>query len=573
VARFSNNYDRLHGLFDDTINDICHQVYAYATSNECFTYSQMLREEDNKQFFKAMEVELDDHEVQHHWTLMERVNMPPGAKTIMAIWSFKRKRFPDGSLNKHKARLCAHGGQQTWGLDYWETYAPVVTWASVRLLLIVAKIHGLESKSIDFVLAFPQAELDVNVYMELPAGVNPVNVSDENRRRYVLKLNKSLYGLKQAGYNWFKKLREGLIARDFIQSQVDKCVFFRNDCIVLTYVDDCIILGKTMANVDAVIASLHVGDENFQLIDQGSIDKYLGLMIQDIDSTTFEMSQPFLIRQILEFLSLDENKTKSRDTPVGKPLLNRDLNGVPRKHPWLYRGAVGMLSYLANSVRPEIQMAVHQTARFSVNPMRSHELAIMRIGRYLCNNCERGIVYKVDKTKGIEVYVDADFAGCWSTADAENADNVLSQTGFVICYANCPLIWCSKLQTEIALSTAEAEYIAMSHALRETIPIQNLVKEISCVFQLPDPITDFCITVHEDNLSAIAMAESLKFTPRTKHIAIKYHHFCSRVKTSFNKDGNIKLKYISTKQQLADIFTKPVDDESFFKLRCMLSGW
>jgi hypothetical protein len=102
-------------------------------------------------------------------------------------------------------------------------------------------------------------------------------------------------------------------------------------------------------------------------------------------------------------------------------------------------------------------MAVHQTARFLVNPMRSHELAIMRIGCYLCNNCERGITYKVDKTKGIEVYVEADFAGCWSAADADNADNVLLRTGFVICYANCPLVWCSKLQTEIALSTAEAE--------------------------------------------------------------------------------------------------------------------
>ena len=108
----------------------------------------------------------------------------------MAIWSFKRKRFPNGSLNKHKARLCAHGGQQTWGLDYWDTYAPVVTWASVRLLLIVAKIHDLQSKSIDFVLAFPQADLDVPVYMELPAGVNPINVTDKNQRRYVLKLNK-----------------------------------------------------------------------------------------------------------------------------------------------------------------------------------------------------------------------------------------------------------------------------------------------------------------------------------------------------------------------------------------------
>jgi hypothetical protein len=123
---------------------------------------------------------------------------------------------------------------------------------------------------------------------------------------------------------------------------------------------------------------------------------------------------------------------------------------------------------------------------------------------------------------------------------------VLSRTGFIIYYANCPLIWCSKLQTKIALSTAKAEYIAMSHALWDTIPIQNLVKEVSCIFLLPDPIKDFCITVHEDNFSAISMAESLKFTPHTKHIAIKYHHFCSRVLTSFNKSGNIKLEYIST---------------------------
>jgi hypothetical protein len=194
------------------------------------------------------------------------------------------------------------------------------------------------------------ADLDVPVYLELPAGVNSTNVSDGDRRKYVLKLNKSLYGLKQAGYNWFEKLREGLITRDLIQSQVDKYVFYRKDCIIFTYVDDCIILGKDMAIVDAVISSLKEGHEEFQLVDQGSIDKYLGLLILDIDANTFEMSQSFLIRCILEFLSLDENKTKGRDTPVGKPLLNCDVDGVPRKHPWLNRGAVGMLSYLANSV-------------------------------------------------------------------------------------------------------------------------------------------------------------------------------------------------------------------------------
>jgi hypothetical protein len=158
------------------------------------------------------------------------------------------------------------------------------------------------------------------------------------------------------------------------------------------------------------------------------------------------------------------------------------------------------------------------------------------------------------------------FAGGWFVADSENADDVLSRTGFVICYANCPIVWCSKLQTEIALSTAEAEYIAMSHALCETIPIQNLMKEIQCNFSMPNRMTDFYITCHEDNMSAIAMAESLKFTPRTKHIAIKHHHFCSRVHTSSNLSGDIKIKYISTKKQLANIFTKPIDAGSFFTL-------
>jgi hypothetical protein len=174
------------------------------------------------------------------------------------------------------------------------------------------------------------------------------------------------------------------------------------------------------------------------------------------------------------------------------------------------------------------------------------------------------VIYKVDKSKGFEIYTDADFAGGWSVADSEIKDNVLSRTVFVICYANCPIVWCSKLQTKIALSTAEVEYIAISHTLHETIPIQNPIKKISCIFHMPTPMTDFCIPLHDDNLLAIAMAESLKFTPRTKHIAIKYHHFCSRVHTSSNKSGDIKIKCISTKKQLAGIFTKPVDNNGFF---------
>jgi hypothetical protein len=188
--------------------------------------------------------EVDDHESQVHWTLTKCCDLLPGTNTIMSIWSFKRKQYPDGTLNKHKARLCAHGGMQTWGQNYWGTYAPVVNWARICILLAVAKIHGLSLKSIDFVLAFPQADLEVPVFMELPLGFNAPD--SQHRKHYVLQLNKSLYGLKQAGYNWFAKLSNGLKDRGFVPISIDPCVFFGQGCIILTYVDYCIIVGDLM---------------------------------------------------------------------------------------------------------------------------------------------------------------------------------------------------------------------------------------------------------------------------------------------------------------------------------------
>ncbi len=151
--------------------------------------------------------------------------------------------------------------------------------------------------------------------------------------------------------------------------------------------------------------------------------------------------------------------------------MNKDLDGVPQKYDWDYCGAIGMLTYLTGSIRPDIAMAVHQCARFSTNPMHLHEQAVMRIGRYLLSTRKKDKIYKPDSTKGIEVYVDADFVGGWDPADSMNADNIYSRTGYVIRYSDCPIYWQSKLQTEIALSTAEAEYIALSHALREMLPM------------------------------------------------------------------------------------------------------
>ena len=218
-----NSYHQVNSLYDGTINCFSTLAQSSVASNETFNYKEALKQSDKIEFVKAMVHEVDDHEKRNHWTLMKRTDLPTGTKTIMAIWSFKRKRYPDGTLNKHKARLCAHGGMQTWGQNYWETYAPVVNWASVRILLAIAKIHRLPSRSIDFVLAFPQADLEVPVYMELPLGFDAPD--NENQKFYVLRLNKSLYGLKQAGYNWFAKLSNGLEDRSFVASQVDPCVF------------------------------------------------------------------------------------------------------------------------------------------------------------------------------------------------------------------------------------------------------------------------------------------------------------------------------------------------------------
>ena len=141
---------------------------------------------------------------------MLRRDMPAGAKTILSFWSSKRKHIPDGTISKYKARLCAHGGMQSWGVYYWETYAPVVTQMSVRFVLAIAKIHNLDTKVINFVLAFPQAKLDVDVYMAIPAGMV---LENGHRGLDVLKLNKSLYGLKQASANWYEMVSKGLTDR------------------------------------------------------------------------------------------------------------------------------------------------------------------------------------------------------------------------------------------------------------------------------------------------------------------------------------------------------------------------
>eukprot|EP00957_Ditylum_brightwellii_P210736 15365327-Ditylum_brightwellii.AAC.3 len=188
-------------------------------------------------------------------------------------------------------------------------------------------------------------------------------------------------------------------------------------------------------------------------------------------------------------------------------------------------------------------MGVHQCARFSNQPMLSHERALHQIIKYLNTTPDREIVYEPDPNLGIQCSVDADFAGSWSKADADNPESAMSRTSFVIMYAGCPVLWQSKLKTEIALSTVEAEYIALSSAMREVIPFMSLLEELSKIFDLHMSKPEILCKVFEDNKSCIAIAKMYKFSPRTKHIALKYHHF-----KMFVTDGKLVILPISTKE-------------------------
>ena len=268
---------------------------------------------------------------------------------------------------------------------------------------------------------------------------------------------------------------------------------------------------------------------------------------------------------------------RMHDTPAEpRKMLTKDSEGQARKFQWSYQTVVGMLNYLCIT-RPEILFAVHQCACFSIDPWLSHEIAVKRLVHYLKRTQNEGLILTPIMSVGISCYVDADFAGAWDQEDSADPCSVYSRTGYVIMYANCPILWVSKLQTEIALSTTEAEYIALSQAMRDLIPLMTLVEEVSVILQIEYSVpevqykcnkTTISADVYEDNRGAQELANFPKLRPRTKHIALKYHHFREHV-----RNGRVRIHAIDTREQLADIFTKALPRDAFQYLRHKICGW
>ena len=326
-----NYLDLLEKNIDDGSSKLMDPRLLLATdgNNDNLHYGGAMAAPDKEEFLQAMKKEINDLTEDNVWRLELKKNIPPQAKLIRLIWSFKRKRNPIGELLKHKARLCVHGGMQTKGVDYWHTYAPVVNWSTVRLVLLLTELAGWHSRQIDYILAFSQAPIDTTVYCHLPAGFHVENGG--NNEEYVIVLEKNLYGTKQAAANWFEMLRDNLLKEGFRQSAIDPCLFLKSDIVIVTYVDDCLIFSDSEETIDGLLERLQ---KTFKLTDEGEdVKAYLGLKVDKDKDGTITITQPALIQRILNLLDLvgekcacmthrqtrfcSKMKTQKRDNKLG----------------------------------------------------------------------------------------------------------------------------------------------------------------------------------------------------------------------------------------------------------------
>ncbi len=262
-------------------------IYAFPVVDnkaDTLTQSQMLKATDVQHFILAQPKEVKGLMDMGVFQFHPMSSKPREARLLSSIWSYRCKRSPTGKILKYKARLCVDGSQQTFGRDYWEVYAPVVCWPTIRLMLLLSSILDLKQRQVDYTQAFPQAPLSDPVYMRLPQGWH-IDHTDSfvqhpdptyNDKTHYIKLQRNLYGCKQAARNWFKHLTQGLLREGFRQSAVDPCLFLRNDCILIVYTDDCIIFSRKDEVIDVLIRNL---SQTFLLEDQGSVHEYLGIRI------------------------------------------------------------------------------------------------------------------------------------------------------------------------------------------------------------------------------------------------------------------------------------------------------
>jgi hypothetical protein len=302
----------------------------------------------------------------------------------------RKRRIKTKEIYKWKTQLNIHGGQQEYGVNYWETFAPVVTWISIRLELILSILLCWHTRQIDFILAYPQAQIETPLFMEIPKGINLEGMLDDVND-CVLELRMNLYGQKQAGRVWYQHLAGGRNQLGFTPSVVDECVFYCNGTVFLVYVDDGIIAGPLKEAIDQVITDLQT---LFKVSNKGDLTNYLEVNIEQQDDGSIKLTQPHLIDQIIEDVNFQRDTKFKSTRAASTKILNKDKGGEPHHALWHFRSIIGKWNLLEKLTRGKLGYIVHQCAQFCEEPTTLHTDAAHHIVWFLTGTRDEGIILK-----------------------------------------------------------------------------------------------------------------------------------------------------------------------------------
>ncbi|KAK2366240.1 putative mitochondrial protein [Trifolium repens] len=496
-------------------------------------YAEACQTTDASKWELAMKDEMKSLISNQTWELVE---LPMGKKALHNKWVYRVKEDHDG-FKRYKARLVVKGFQQKEGVDYTEIFAPVVKLNTIRSVLSIVASGELYLEQLDVKTAFLHGDLNEEIYMHQPEGF-----SEKGKDHMVCKLKKSLYGLKQAPRQWYMKFESFMHMEGFKKCNADHCCFFKrynsSYIILLLYVDDMLVAGPDMAEIRNLKMQL---SKEFDMKDLGPTRKILGMQItRDKQNGTLQLSQAEYINRVLQRFNMDNAK------PVSTPLashfrLSKDQSPKTEEEKESmanipYASAIGSLMYAMVCTRPDIGHAVGVVSRFMSNPGKTHWEAVKWILRYLRGTKEKCLCFGKGELK-VQGYVDADFAG--------EVDHRRSTTGYIFTVGTTAISWMSRIQKIVALSTTEAEYVAVTEASKELIWLQGLLTELGFIQEKS--------VLHSDSQSAIHLAKNSAFHSRTKHIDLRYHFIRSLL-----EDEVLTLKKILGSKNPADMLTKVV---------------
>lgn len=471
----------------------------------------------------------------------EITTIPEGKRPVGCKWIFSVKYNADGSINRYKARLVAKGFTQSYGVDYEETFAPVAKLNSVRVLLSLAANLDWPLHQLDIKNAFLNGELEEEVYMQIPPGLESPNTSN-----MVCRLRKSLYGLKQSPRAWFDRLTRVVKEDGFVQCQTDHTMFAKHSmdgkiALFIVYVDDIVITGDDYDQIKHLKSLLA---NEFEVKDLGQLKYFLGMEIARTKNGIYVSQRKYTLDLLKETGMLG---CKAANTPI-EPVKRSEEESIPADKD-RYQSLVGKLIYLTHT-RPDIGFAVSLASRYMSNPTETHMKTVNRILQYLKGSPGRGLYFQKNSNRGIEVYTDSDWAGCLSDRK--------STTGYCTFVWGNMVTWRSKKQSVVARSSAEAEFRAMAQGICEGIWLKRMLDEI----RIP---TNYTMRILCDNKAAISIAKNPVHHDRTKHVEIDRHFIKEKIDQEI-----IRVDHIPSCKQTADIMTKALPRNIYENIRSNL---